>query len=309
MSLTLALALLLVAALAVPAQAQMAPDVIPLPNGFQPEGIALGPGSTFYVGSLATGAIYSGDLRTGEGAILVPDQEDRVAVGLGFDNWSRNLFVAGGAGGAAYVYDTQTGESLAEYPLVDPASTGTFVNDVVVTEDAAYLTDSMRPVFYRIPLGENGRLPDPSAVEEIELSGDFEFVEGEFNSNGIAATPNGQVLFIINSFTGALYRVNPQTGEATEIEVTGGELTMGDGLFLDGQTLYVVRNRLNEIAVVVLGPGFQTGRVVDTITSDLFDVPTTIAKFGPWLYAVNARFGTTPTPDTEYNVVRVPVEP
>jgi len=308
MSLTLVLTLLLVLVLAVPAQAQTTPDVIPLPNGFQPEGIAVGPGSTFYVGSLATGAIYSGDLRTGAGALLVPDQEDRIAVGLGFDNWSRNLFVAGGPGGAGYVYDTRTGESLAEYPLADPASAlGTFVNDVVVTEDAAYFTDSMRPVFYRVPLGSVGRLPDPSAVEEIELSGDFVFVEGEFNSNGIAATPNGQRLFIINSFTGSLYRVNPHTGEATEIDVTGGELTMGDGLFLDGQTLYVVRNRVNEIAVVRLGPGFQIGRVVDTITSDLFDVPTTIAKFGPWLYAVNARFGTTPTPETEYNVVRVPI--
>ena len=32
------------------------PESIPLPNGFQPEGIASGPGTTFYVGSIPTGA-------------------------------------------------------------------------------------------------------------------------------------------------------------------------------------------------------------------------------------------------------------
>jgi len=43
------------------------PEIIPLPNGFAPEGIATGTGTTFYVGSLATGQIYRGDLRTGDG--------------------------------------------------------------------------------------------------------------------------------------------------------------------------------------------------------------------------------------------------
>ena len=42
------------------------PKTLPLPDGFQPEGIEIGPGTTFYVGSIPTGAIYRGDLRTGE---------------------------------------------------------------------------------------------------------------------------------------------------------------------------------------------------------------------------------------------------
>jgi hypothetical protein len=36
-----------------------------------------------------------------------------------------------------------------------------------------------------------------------------------------------------------------------------------------------------------------------------FDVPTTIDRFGPWLYAVNARFLASPTPNDPYNVIRV----
>mgnify|MGYP002682224853 CR=1 FL=1 len=305
-SLALAMAFLLILGLALPAQAQTFPEVIPLPNGFQPEGIAIGDGSTFYVGSLATGAIYSGDLRTGEGALLVPDQVDRTAVGLAFDNSTGYLFVAGGPDGAAYVYDTRTGESLAEYPLADPASTlGTFVNDVVVTKGAAYFTDSFRPVLYRVPLAPNGSLPDPSEVEILGLTGDFDFVEGAFNSNGIDATPNGKTLIIVNSSTGTLYRVDPCTGEATEIPVSGGELTAGDGILLDGRTLFVVRNNFQEIAVVELDPRFRSGAVVDTITDADFQVPTTIAEFGNALYAVNARFGVEPGPDVEYSVARV----
>jgi hypothetical protein len=34
-------------------------------------------------------------------------------------------------------------------------------------------------------------------------------------------------------------------------------------------------------------------------------VPTTVTRAKHSLYAVNARFGTTPTPDTPYAVVRV----
>ena len=47
------------------------PAVIQLPIGFQPEGIEIGRGTTFYVGSVATGAIFRGDLRTGAGGVFV----------------------------------------------------------------------------------------------------------------------------------------------------------------------------------------------------------------------------------------------
>lgn len=39
------------------------PNRIELPDGFQPEGIAIA-GQRFFTGSLANGAIYSGSLRT-----------------------------------------------------------------------------------------------------------------------------------------------------------------------------------------------------------------------------------------------------
>ena len=36
-----------------------------------------------------------------------------------------------------------------------------------------------------------------------------------FNANGIALTPNGRALLVVQSATGLLFRVNPRTGEAT----------------------------------------------------------------------------------------------
>lgn len=282
------------------------PEIVPLPNGFQPEGIVTGRGHEFFVGSLAGGAIYRGDLRTGEGDVFVPPATGRVAVGLSYDRRSNNLFVAGGPTGKAFVYDAETGETAAAYDLTDP---GTFVNDVIVTSSAAYFTDSFRPFLYRVPLGPAGRLPDQSAVEEIQLGGDFEFIPDAFNANGIDAPPNGEFLIVINSTSGLLYRVDPVSGRASLIDLGGETLTNGDGILLDGRTLYVVRNQNNLIAVVRLEPEATQGEVVREITSPLFDVPTTIAEFGSALYAVNARFGIADPENATYNVIRVPKGP
>jgi hypothetical protein len=44
---------------------------------------------------------------------------------------------------------------------------------------------------------------------------------------------------------------------------------------------------------------------VTRIRNPGFDVPTTVADHGRRLYAVNARFGTAPTPTTEYWITQV----
>jgi sugar lactone lactonase YvrE len=284
------------------------PDLIPLPTGFQPEGIVSGRGTDFFVGSLATGDVFRGDYRTGEGEVL--STEGSTAVGLSYDRRSDRLFVAGDGTGQAFVYDAETGDTEATYQLTDP---GTFVNDVVVTREAAYFTDSFRvsddgrPFFYRVPLGPGGRLPDQRDVTEVEIGEEFAVVQG-FNSNGIDAPPNGEYLIVVNSSTGLLYRVDPTTGEATEIDLGGDLVTAGDGILLDGKTLYVVRNQLNRIAVVELAPDASSGEVVGAITDPDFDVPTTVAEFGNSLYAVNARFGVENPGAAEYDVVGVSKE-
>jgi outer membrane protein assembly factor BamB len=124
------------------------PEVIPLPNGWQPEGIATGRGTTFFVGSIPTGAIYRGDLRTGEGAVFVQSETGRAATGLKYAGG--RLYVSGASTGKAFVYDATTGALLKEYLLAAGAG-ATFVNDVVVTQSGAYFTDSQRSAIYRVP--------------------------------------------------------------------------------------------------------------------------------------------------------------
>ena len=280
------------------------PETIPLPDGFRPEGISIGNGTTFYVGSIPTGAVYRGDLRTGEGSVLVAGAAGRAAIGVEFDRGL--LYVAGGPTGKAFVYDAETGALELEVQLAQPPAGTTspsFVNDVVVTREAAYFTDSRRAVLYRLPLGLDGT--PAGTAELLPLTGDFELVPNVNNLNGIEATPDGSTLVVAQSSTGLLLRVDPTTGVATEIDLGGVLMTAGDGLLLKGRTLYVVQNRLNQIAVVRLDGALSSGTVVRTITDRDFDVPTTIDRFGSSLYAVNARFGTA-SPDTaSYSVVRV----
>jgi len=272
------------------------PDVIPLPAGFFPEGIAVGTGNDVYAGSLANGAIWKGDLRSGTGDILVPGTEGGIAVGMNFDNRSGTLFVAGGPTGTATVYDGNTGATVAEVNL----RTG-FINDVIVTRTAAYFTNSFVPEIYEVPLDNRGGVDGPART--IPLSGDFTFVPGGFNANGIEATPNGDTLILAGSAAAELYTVDPATGVATVIDLDVP--VTGDGLVLLGRTLYVNENSFNRIAVVDLSADLSSGTVVEYLTSDAYDVPTTAALVGSSLYAVNAKFGTPPTPATPYEIVRV----
>jgi len=289
----------LLATAASPAAERPFPETIALPNGFAPEGVAVGRGETFYVGSIPTGAIYRGSLRTGDGAVLVPAAAGRQAIGLDVDPRNR-VFAAGGPTGRAFVYDGSTGALVAQYGLA--AGLPTFVNDVVVTRDGAYLTDSLQQAVYRIPIAPDGTLG--VAAETIPLTGDIAYTAG-FNANGIDATPNGRWLVVVQSNTGQLFRIDPATGVARAIDLGGETVTAGDGILLDGRTLYVVRNQQNRIAVVLLAPDLSSGRLVEHLTDPGFDVPTTIAEHGSRLYAVNARFGTPVTPDTRYWVTKL----
>ncbi|MCE6998763.1 superoxide dismutase [Saccharothrix sp. S26] len=285
---------------AVAAPAHPFPADFPLPDGFQPEGIAIGSTPTAYFGSLADGDLLRVDLRTGRGEVF-SQGPGTASVGLKVDSRKR-LFVAGGASGDARVVDARTGEILKSYRFA--ADSDTFVNDVVITDEAAYFTDSRKAVLYRVALGRHGALPESHTA--IPLTGDFVATPGAFNANGIAETPDGKALLIVQSNTGQLHRVDPRTGVTAVVDLGGEVLANGDGLLVEGRTLYVVQNRLNTVAVFALARDGSSGRLVTKVTDSRFDVPTTVASFAGRLYLPNARFTTPPTPTTTYNAVSVP---
>jgi hypothetical protein len=279
------------------------PATIALPAGFQPEGIASGRGPSLYVGSIPTGAVWKASARTGKGAVLVPPHEGRSAIGLKVDPRHNRIFVAGGATGQAFVYRKKNGGDIAQVRLAPEGAT-TFVNDVVVTKKAAYFTDSRLQQIYALRLGGKRGKRAKEPVTTIPLTGDIEYAPGN-NANGIVALKGGKVLIIVQSNTGKLFRVNAKTGVTDEIDLGGATVVNGDGLLLRGRKLFVVQNRDNKVAVVSLGKLGVTGVVKEELTNPAFDVPTTIAFSAGRLWAVNARFGTPPTPDTAYDIVRV----
>ena len=262
----LALLLAIVACLAVPAALAKGsfPETIPLPNGFQPEGIAIGKGDTFYAGSIPTGAVYAGSLRTGQGAVFIPGAPGRAATGLEYNDG--RLWVSGASTGKAFVYSARTGALLAD-PQLATGDAATFINDVVVTRRAAYFTDSQRPVLYRVALSKHGSKHDSRhsskrdepRVTTLTLGGDYQHVAGAFNLNGIDATPSGKTLLAVQSETGKLYTIDPKTGVAKLVDLGGATLPNGDGILLHGRTLYVVQNFLNKIAVVSAEPQPDAG--------------------------------------------------
>lgn len=294
-------------------------DRVDLPNGWQPEGVTTD-GHRLYVGSLADGAIYQANPRTGEGKVLATGETGRVAVGVDYDKRRDLLWVAGGPTGQVRAQSAKTGEVVATYDF--PSATPRFLNDLVVTKRGVYATDSSNQELAVIPFakhakghdGGHGRhrghghadglqLPPATAATTLPLTGDLVYTDG-FNLNGIVSWH--KQLVSVQSNTGLLFAIDGRTGVTEQIDLGGATVVNGDGLEPGDGVLYVVQNQDNKVAVVDLGRHLDRGgSVVAELTSPDLDVPATAALVGHNLYLANARFTTPPTPDTAYWLTRL----
>jgi hypothetical protein len=181
------------AGLAAPAVASRTAEVIVLPGASSAEGIAAGGGATFFAGDLFRGDIFLGNVRRGTAELFIDAPEGRMATGMKVDVAHHLLFVAGGFTGQAYVYDTRTGATVATYQFAAPgpatAPPTTVINDVTITGRGAWFTDSVQAKLYFVPVSHSGV---PGRFRTLALSGPAADTSGDFNLNGIAATPNGQ---------------------------------------------------------------------------------------------------------------------
>jgi Cu-Zn family superoxide dismutase len=312
MKAVLALSLVFSLSLGGAALAQEEAEVYPLPgNEVFPEGIALDAATgDFFVGSTTDGTIFSSNVSQPgvEASVFSEGGADGRTAAIGMKtNGAGRLFVAGGDTGQMFVYDAVTGALIESF---DNGQEMTFVNDVTLTPDgSAFFTDSMNPELYRV-------FPDGAGGYEMETYLSFEgtpvrYEEG-FNLNGIQSSEDGRYLVTVKSATGELFRIDTTTQEVSLIETGGADLTNGDGILLDGQTLYVVRNQQELIVPVELSADFFSGTPGEPFTDESFMYPTTIARSDSDLFAVNSQFDARQTgnPQLPFNVssVHIPKE-
>lgn len=243
-------------------------------------------GRYFYVTSTTNGDVFRGRIgSTAVAEVFLPGGEDERTAAVGIEATDDLLIVAGGGTGHLFVYDRDSGDFIAHHTVA--AGAPTFLNDVAVTRNGdVYVTDSARDVVYRIAAED---LDDGATLEVFAA---FEGVDrtGEFNANGIVATRDGRYLVVVQSDTGRLYRVSTRDGSIREIDLGGATVSAGDGLELQGRTLYVVRNVERLITEVRLQKQLTRGRVVGETTDPTFRFPTTAALDRGRLLVVNSQF-------------------
>ena len=326
----LILATMVMAAWLLPAPTALAGDkpfatIVPVLTGSVSEGFAIGTGPVAY-NSSPDGSIYKVDLRSGQGEVLVEvqDPSDCFKLGMRVDDRTNYLFVAGCVYGNAYVYDADSGALIMEYQLNTSGQSGV-VNDLTITNDAVYFTDSFRPVLYRLPLSRNGGIPlDPGAATEMPLPD--EFINNDpfcCTGNGIVSTPNGKTLVIGHSNLSRLYRVDTASGDVDQINVDGSLTGFLDGIAMQGDTLYIMTPydfpgppvSIDRIQVVELDKGYLSGTLAAPITDPAnLDGVASGAIFGDSLYVNNARYASlgdpsTVLPDLPFWVTKLKIRP
>lgn len=302
-----------------------APATVALPDGLRPEGITSGPGSRFYVGSLADGRIVTGDFfRTGT-SVLLAGATGRQIRGLYYDRRSTLLWAVGNVGTVAHVWAVDSRRGTVVSDTVVPG--GVFLNDLVVTKSAVWVTDSKVDRLTVIALTRGGR-PAKKPATFVALGGAWPAGDGVANNaNGIRTLPDGSIV-LNNSNVGGLWQVDPKTGTTREIPVTGGPgIIGGDGLEISGETLFNVRGSgQKEVSVLRLkarrhgkhgsgkhdsgkhhdhGVTTWSARWVTALTDPTLDVPSTATLAGGSLWAVNARFGVASPETATYAITRL----
>lgn len=268
-----------------------------------PEGVGVDKATgDFYVGSTSDGTIFRGNVDSEEVVEFLPGGRDgrTSATGVKVDDrgW---LWVAGRDTGRAFVYDTDSGELIRA--LSTPPAERTLVNDLTFTSDAAYFTDSYRPVIWRVERSADGVGP---MRPWLDLTDTAIPTDTSFGLNGISASDDGSVLLTVHFDTGQLFRIDTATKQVTEVDLGGETLTTGDGLLLDGRTLLVVREEPGAIFGVRLSAELDIGEVGEPFGTG-FLLPTTLAEYEGTVLVVNSQLDDSGSPELPFTISSVPL--
>lgn len=257
-----------------------------------PEGVAFDAAEgVYYTAGAADGAVARVNLATGAatviapGGVLVPAGSTVFPAVLGMKiDEQKHLWLAGGRTGKLHVLDTKTGKLVKT--LDTPATPGGLINDVTLTADAAYFSDSFRPVVWKVSRA-GGAVG--AAESWLNLEPTVAHAEGA-NINGLVATPDGKTLLLVQMNKGLLFKVDIASKTITPVDLKGQSLAGADGLVLDGQRLYAVLQPHSEVVAIDLKPGMASGTVVGRLKTDALAWPATAFKQGDRLMVVNTQF-------------------
>ena len=270
-----------------PAGATPRPDAYVLPGAAVfPEGVAFQRDTGhFFVSSTNDGSILRGHVSEPAASPFIPGTTGPFSsIGLEITPAGR-LYVAGGSTGTARIYDAASGALLSTFAS---GPTG-FMNDVAVARSGdAFITDSFRPILWRIPAANSGA----SGVLEpwLTYAGtpiQYTPAPDDFEVNGIVASPDGRYLVVVQSNTGKLFRIEIATRRVVEIDLDGASVN-GDGLQLVGRRLYAVAD--GAIVEIRLSGDLTSGDVVSRTTDPSFSSPTTNAIARGRMLVVNSQF-------------------
>ncbi|KUN08668.1 superoxide dismutase [Streptomyces yokosukanensis] len=278
-----------------------------------PEGIALDPRTgDAYVGSFTTGAVYraAAGSRAAEVFLAAGTDGRTTANGLKADRAGRLWVIDHTAG--IDVYDLRDRSLLARFEA--PQGDQHFLNDLAITADGtAYVTDSVRPLIYRITPADlarahGGRAPLTAHVDlgrAVPPHG-----PDAYTLNGIVADPTGHRLFVVDMTGGGLYRVDAADGSVRQVTLHGGDLVHGDGLELSHRTLWAAHNTSNTLTRWHLSPDGTEAHLSRTLTDPALQIPTTLAHTPHGLLVVRSQFDKggpmgQGTPTTPFTVARV----
>jgi len=258
-----------------------------------PEGVAAGSGSTFFVGATGDGTIYSGTVDSPTVTEFITGGAGQSAIGMKVAGG--RLFVAGGSTGKITVYDLTTRQQVASFDT----GAGGFLNDLVVTRGGdVFVTDSFRPILWHVTAAQVQA--GSGTPEQIAVGPEIAYVSG-FNLNGIVARRGGRRLIVVQSNTGKLFRIDLGTGASSSRQIQqidAPALPGGDGLLLDRGRLVVVQGSPAMLSFLKLERGSTRARLVDTQTDPTLRGPSTVARVRNLLLVVNADFATNTKPFT-----------
>lgn len=194
-------------------------DIVPLPDGSRPEGVTAGAHNDLWVACLS-GAVVHVDLASNTSRIVHREVGIPFS-GVKFDVEQGMLFVAASVTGRGYVLhmrdaagSTGNGSApvyeLAGREVLQLGPPGlSYINDVALSADTAYFTDSFHALLHAVPR----RAPADSRGAHLRRHGTgahFDTKLGQFRANGAAvysSTNQSDVLLLANTHTGYLYRV------------------------------------------------------------------------------------------------------